>query len=348
MARRSHPEWGERLSDRIRAALAAGDLPAARRLALEGDGQARSLAREFALMYKGLGITIRLMLDLAGERAARAPETATAALTGLLQRFRRDMLARLEEAYGATGDLGAPASPAPSLGEELVRTRHLLGEAEALFSLEQAERAEEILGAIASRDIPKARALLDRKEQREYLPLHDRLIRVMAEVFGWVLAHFGPSELGRFHQATADGQRQGFDKWEQLSPEEFARAAAFLLKQHMGRVEVHEDAEKFTVIQRPCGSGGRLRLAGAYQGPGALPFVEARGPLTAGQARFPVYCSHCPIWNSVAPHRWYGHPQWVFEDPSRPDGSCTLHIYKAKDGAPAAYLARLGLEAARR
>jgi hypothetical protein len=49
-------QWGRRLSDAIREALDAGDLASARRLALDGDGQARSLEKKYALMYRGLGI----------------------------------------------------------------------------------------------------------------------------------------------------------------------------------------------------------------------------------------------------------------------------------------------------
>src|SRR3990170_8108802 len=72
-------EWGRRLSDAIRAALDAGDLGTARRLALEGDGQARSLAKEYALMYRGLGITIRVLLPLLRETAAHADASRGAA-----------------------------------------------------------------------------------------------------------------------------------------------------------------------------------------------------------------------------------------------------------------------------
>jgi hypothetical protein len=50
-----------------------------------------------------------------------------------------------------------------------------------------------------------------------------------------------------------------------------------------------------------------------------------------------VYCSHCPIWNGTATLEWFGRPHWVFERPSRADGSCTVHIYKRRDGAPEAY-----------
>jgi hypothetical protein len=39
---------------------------------------------------------------------------------------------------------------------------------------------------------------------------------------------------------------------------------------------------------------------------------------------------------------WFGHPHWVFEDPARPDGSCTLHVYKDRNAVPADYYRRLG------
>jgi hypothetical protein len=246
------------------------------------------------------------------------------------------MRALLQRAWGASVEVPGSSGGGDIRGE-LASTAHLLTEAERLFSLEQARRAQEVLRAIDTGDTKRARALLDRKEQEEYVPLHDRLIRFMAEVFGYVLTQFGPEELYRFHRATAEGQRRGFEQWERLPAAEFARATVFLLKQHMGPIEVTEDDERFTIIGTPCGSGGRLRLAGAYSGPEALPFVEGRGPLTAGQERLPVYCSHCPIWNDVAPREWFGRPQWVLENPSRPDGSCTLHIYKRRDAAgPAA------------
>jgi acetyl-CoA synthetase len=370
--------WGRRLSDAIRAALAARDLARARSLALEGDGQARSFDKEYALMYRGLGITIRVLLGLLGELPARP------ALVSLLERFRGDMLDLMTRAYpdsdthaelarltssgaptwrpdarDAPGlpDAGvttrAPGGPsAGGIGAELERTRQLLAAGEDIFSREQARLARAVVAAVDQGDVAGALRLVDVKEQGQYVPLHDRIIRFMAESFAYVLREFGPDGLLRFQRATAEGQRDGFERWERMSAAEFARATAFLLKQHMGQVEVREDDDKFTIVQAPCGSGGRLRLAGAYEGPDALPFVEMSGAvalppgaaaLTHGESRFPVYCSHCPVWNGVAPVEWFGRPHWVFDHPSRADGSCTLHIYKRHDGAPREYLARLGL-----
>ena len=338
--------WGARLSDAIRAALDAGDLARARTLAVHGDGQARSLDKEYALMYRGLGITLRVLLGLLAELPARS------ALGPLLGRFRGDMLALMARAYrDPEAQAAIDALRAADVSDELERTRRLLAAGEDVFAREQARLAREVVGAIDAADVAGARRLVDTKERGQYVPLHDRIVRFMAETFAYVLREFGADELLCFQRRTAEGQRDGFERWERMTAADFARASAFLLKQHMGQVEVREDDEKFTIVQAPCGSGGRLRLAGAYEGPDALPFVErahAPAALTHGERRFPVYCSHCPVWNGVAPVEWFGRPHWVFDDPSREDGSCTLHIYKRHDGAPRAYLARLGVGPAAR
>jgi hypothetical protein len=245
-------------------------------------------------MYRGLGITARVLLRLLAD-------TASAEVAGLARRFRLDMarlMALTDSDEPATANLG------DGLDEELRRAARCLEAGEERFDQEQARLADEVVLAIETGDVGRAHACLDLKEGGHYVPRHDRLIRFMAECFGWVLRRSGPAALLDLHVATAEGQRRGFE-------------------------------------QSRCGSGGALVLRGAYAGPEALPYVEGPGPLTAGEPRLPVYCSHCPIWNGVAPLRWFGRPHWVFERPSRPDGSCTLHIYKRRDGAPATYIRAL-------
>jgi hypothetical protein len=351
-------------------------------------------------MVKGLGITIRVLLDLLPEtlrRCERADRGSTgsrpmsdgsdrracgadraANLFDLLAAFRAALKttpprgadraqvvvprgecasARADPSSltcGATAS-GAAGSDRHAVGgaasdtretvrsDELNATARALADAERTFLERQAAVAADVERALDANDGERARALVDRQEQDAYLPFHDRLVRFMAAVFGWVLDAGGPAELLTFHADTAEGQRRGFERWDAMSAEDFARTTAFLLRQHMGGVAVREDDEKLTIEQTPCGSGGRLRLAGAYEGRDALPMVESAGPLTLGQPRFPVYCSHCPIWNGLAPIRWFGRPHWVFDEPSRADGSCTLHIYKSRDGAPRDYWRRLGL-----
>lgn len=338
-------DWGRRLSEVLGAALESGDFALARRLALEGDGQARSLAKEYTFMYRGLGITIRVLLPLLRETAMRADSSSGGtdsafAAASFIYRFCNDISAAMRRVWI---DLVCASEAQGTLEEEIGRTARALEAGEARFEREQARLADEAVRAIEARDAVGALALLKRKQQDEYLPLHDRLVRFMAESFGFMLERFGEEELLRFHLASAEGQRPGFEKWEKMPAAEFAWISAFLLKQHMGQVTVSEDELKFTIDQTPCGSGGRLRLAGAYAGPGALPFVESPGPLTFGQPRLPVYCSHCPVWNGVATLRWFGRAHWVFDNAARADGGCRLHIYKKREDAPAEYTRTLTL-----
>ena len=328
-----HP-WGRRLTDAVRARIAAGELEGACALARDGDGETRSLASEYLLMTRGLGITIRVLL---GQLEAACGGVATdapmrAALAELLGRFRDDL-------SGSVADASQPGAIALLAGQ----ARAALEARQQRFEAAQSALAAAAIEALDAGDGARASALLDDKEQRSYLPYHDRLVRFMADSFGFVLRHLGADALLRFHLDTAEGQRAGFDKWERMSAAEFARVSVFLLKQHMGEVTVREDDTAFTITQSPCGSGGRLRTGGAYSGAGALPFVSEAGQLTFGEPALPVYCTHCAIWNGVATLHWYGRAHWIFTEPARADGGCVLRIPKRRDGTPPEYAARLGV-----
>jgi hypothetical protein len=332
--------WGVRLGDKVRAALARGDIASARHLALHGDGQARNLAREYAFMVRGLGLTLRLLLRLLVQAATRGgtPVGATDGLAAVVLRLLRG----LRDGAGEPQPLPEAGADPAQLADACVQG---LDASEERFALDQDRLAEEVVRMLGAGDAPAATALLDAKD-RAYLALHDPMVRFMADGFAWVLGHFGARALLEFHLVTAEGQRAGFEKWESLSAGEFAATTAFLLRQHMGQVLVEEDDRRFTIRQSPCGSGGRLNLGGAYAGPQPLPLVEEPGPLTFGEPRMPVYCTHCAVWNGTATLSWFGRAQWVFEQPARADGGCTLHIYKRREDAPADYTRRVALPAA--
>jgi hypothetical protein len=346
-SRRPVAQWGRRLTDKVREALAQGDRVAACRLALEGDGQARDLARDYALMARGLGVTLHVMQRLLMQRAANGAgeEVATRAadvdLAALLDRLLAALTKTGRSAPSEDGAAATPATLARACEQSLATCLPAFLEAQARYAaaVVQALRSESDNGPKEALD------WLDAKDDA-WRELHDPMVRFMADAMAWVLRHRGPQALFEYHLATAEGQRAGFDKWEQMSAREFAAATAFLLQQHVGRVNVTEDDEKFTIRQSPCGSGGRLRLMGAYEGAQALPFVQEASPLTFGQPTVPVYCSHCAVWNGSATMRWYGHAHWVFGAPALPDGSCILHIYKRRDHTPADYARRVARPAA--
>lgn len=336
----SPQNWGTRLSDALRRRLERGELAPARRMVLEGDGLARDLASEYTLMLRGLALTVRVLCRQLEQHAAAAGESKAAVEAHGLAHGFASAIAGPVDTWEPAGAEHAPTQTLP--GASFDSAAHALDAAVSRFLSERARLAGEILEAIDARDPERALALLAPGERDAYLPLHDRIVRFMADSFAWALRHGGPEGLLAFHLETAQGQRAGFDRWDAMDAREFARASAFLLRQHMGKVEVREDDEKFTIVQSPCGSGGRLIADGAYTGEDALPWVDSAGPCTFGRPRLPVYCSHCPVWNGVAPLRWYGRPHWVFQDPARQDGGCTLHIHKRRDGAPAGYAASLG------
>ena len=335
-------QWGRRLADGVRAALAEGNRGAACRLAQQGDGQARDLAREYALMARGLGITLLVMLRLLMQRADRGADdgAATAAASDDLTELLAKLLAGLTRAARRESSDGGQAAAPADLAQACEQA---LTVGLQTFATDQAQRAAAVVQALRSAANDAPRQALDQLDAKDeaWLELHDPMVRFMADAMAWVLRHRGPEALLEYHMATAEGQRAGFDKWEQMSAREFAATTAFLLQQHMGRVQVNEDGEKFTIRQSPCGSGGRLRLMGAYQGAQALPFVQEASPLTFGQPEVPVYCSHCAVWNGTATLRWYGRAHWVFSDPARADGGCILHIYKRRQDAPAEYTRRV-------
>jgi hypothetical protein len=147
-------------------------------------------------------------------------------------------------------------------------------------------------------------------------------------VFSMVYSVGGRALLLDFHLRVAAAQRAGMDAWERGGSRHLAAAFAALLVQHLGQLKVVEKPDRYVVNQALCGSGGRLIRDGAYRGHRALPIVPGPNRLTGGQRSLPVYCTHCPAWNIVAPQNWYGHPHVVLEDAARPDGSCTLTIPK--------------------
>lgn len=330
--------WGIRLSDALRKHLTSSDSPNFERaldLAVNGDGQTLSLAKEFTFMVKGLGITIHVLLKLLKETNDRYNnDNAAAELLNLIYNFRTNLRAFKY----------ADLTDRTSLDQELNDITDTIEEIRIWFANEQKNQAGDIVAAIRNHDAKAAIEWLDEKEKVQYVALHDYLVGFMADSFSWVYRHFGEDELLKFHLDTAEGQKTGFEKWEQMSPEDFAKTTAFLLKQHMGNVEVAQDEEKFIVTQNPCGSGGQFNLSGAYEGTEKLPVINTPGPLTFGQDNIPVYCSHCAIWNGTATINWFGHPQWVFDSPAQADGSCVMHIYKDPHNIPENYTQRVQVQ----
>ena len=212
---------------------------------------------------------------------------------------------------------------------------------EGAFREEQAAIAERIAAAVRAEDWQQARLLLAERD-RQHQVIHDQFIAIKAGFYSYVGKVFGDQRLEEILRHTGERQRQGFERWEQMAAEDFVRATTHLLKSHMGNVRVTEDAEKFTIIQDPCGSGGRLMREGAYDGADGLYRVGEAQDLTFGKADFPSYCAHCAVWNNIQCIEWFGHPQWCIDHPDTPASPCRIHIYKDSGRIPDRYYRQVG------
>ncbi len=211
---------------------------------------------------------------------------------------------------------------------------------ELAFREEQAAITERIAGAVRAASAGAAELLEER--DRQHREIHDRYIDIKAAFYSYVGKVFGDRRLEEILRHTGERQRAGFERWEQMPVEDFVRASAHLLKSHMGNVQVREDAEKFTIEQDPCGSGGRLMRTGAYDGPNGLYRIQRPQPMTFFKPDFPSYCAHCAVWNHIQCIEWFGHPQWCIDHPETPASPCRIHIYKDPGKIPDRYYAQVG------
>ena len=72
--------------------------------------------------------------------------------------------------------------------------------------------------------------------------------------------------------------------------------------------------------------------------------VATPQPMTFNQPDFPTYCTHCAVWNGIAPIEWWGHPRRVYTPMREPGDPCIMQIYKDLRHIPADYYRRLGKE----
>lgn len=275
-----------------------------------------------------------------------ADEMDAKELSRLGQRARQ----RLEAALAA-GDADEARRASENLAKEYVLIHkglrkvleHAMEYIENAFRIEQAAIAARIGNAIDAGDFGEARALLEERD-RQHQMIHDQFIDMKAGFYSYVGKVFGDERLKEILRHTGERQRQGFERWEELSSDDFVRASAYLLKTHMGHVTVSEDDDKFTITQDPCGSGGRLMRTSAYDGADGLYRIERAQPIAFGKPGFPSYCAHCAVWNNIQCIEWFGHPQWCIDHPTTPSEPCRIHIYKEGRPIPDRYYTQVGAQ----
>jgi hypothetical protein len=207
------------------------------------------------------------------------------------------------------------------------------------LDLEQRVRAQAVSEAVRRRDAEEAKRLLDEKWNFHKM-WHDCYIDFMAAIQSRLVTTMGEESLAEALHSVADSIRPMFDQMN-VDLDTRVRTFAAAMRAHLGSVEVLEDDEKFTFVNDPCGSGGRLLREGYYEGEDALARVQKPATMTLGRTDFPPYCTHCPVWMAELHDEAYGSPL-VLEPPKEANDPCGSHIYKDPTRIPVTYRGALG------
>ena len=169
---------------------------------------------------------------------------------------------------------------------------------------------------------------------------------------------FGEGEVYAMLRATQETwmMKRTWKGFRKMSVERQVTLTTEMMRAHRcgprqeGDVEVLEDAERYTIVMDPCGSGGRMRRGDPMDGtPSRLGppynFGSTREAhwWSWGRKDVPYYCVHCAL-NEILPIEWGGAPLWVTDfdpDHAKP---CRWHFYKRPELIPAEYWTRLGKE----
>lgn len=179
--------------------------------------------------------------------------------------------------------------------------------------------------------------------QHHHQAFHDMYVHWFAGMLTTFVQEYGDDALAELLRASGEEFVGDFERWNTFTPEQLLEASVFLQLSHPGgQLRIEEDEEKYTLVQNPCGTGGRLLDEGKYEGDAPYARFGAARPETAGHEGLPAYCAHCTVWNTMITAKRFGAPHWVIEHPIH--GSCRIHIYKDRSRVPADYLRRLGLE----
>jgi hypothetical protein len=169
---------------------------------------------------------------------------------------------------------------------------------------------------------------LARRMSREFLAMHDLFRDWITALLSFIGRRYGDATL---KEALEESVHTFFaplgKRYAGKNTRQQVQMLVAGLRGHLCPIDVEEDEEKFTITCRPCGSGGRQMLDGAYERPQGFLKVKTPQAMTFDRADFPVYCCHCYFQNQ--PLEADGKPIFVTE-PSEKLGQepCRIYLYK--------------------
>jgi len=206
--------------------------------------------------------------------------------------------------------------------------------------------------ALDKGDVEKAKYWVHRNEQtKEYI--HDMYLAWVPRILSLVHERVGEEAfVSILRESVKSFIEPLYPVREQLKKEGGWRAwIDFMIdvwRQHCGKFRLEEDDEKFTMVQRPCGSGGQMINRGIYDGIFGERRYRGKGYHTFSQEGLPLYCGHCVWGHMVLPLKSTGEPLWVHDHenpfPKKPGDPCIHYYYKDPGAIPQKYCDMVGMK----
>lgn len=199
--------------------------------------------------------------------------------------------------------------------------------------------------AIDDGELEKAKRL-NHRMYAEWMSMHDFYRDWLTALLTFIGRHYGDKVLYQAYQESLNVPcKLLWDSYDKATgPRKRAEMMAMGLRGHGQDIDIEEDEEKFTFVCRPCGSGGRQILAGAYEPPTNMLRIQQSQPMTQGKTNVPVYCAHA-YFMSASSILSTGVP-YVLEEIGDNVGyePCKIYVYKDPKNIPPEVLSRLGLK----
>ena len=208
--------------------------------------------------------------------------------------------------------------------------------------------------ALEKGDIEKAKFWIRRQDDTKDI-VHDAYLRWVTGLLDRIYKRWGENEaiealrdstqvfsVPLARMKTTIIEAGGVEAWMEIFVD--------FMRQHSmyPNVTIEEDDEKFIITMQPCGSGGRLIDAGAYEGPFGYAKIKEAGCHTWGEKDVPIYCAHCPWAQEIWPVTEAGEGGQTHIHaspfPKKPGDPCIHYVYKDPKDIPDKYYDRIGMD----
>lgn len=204
---------------------------------------------------------------------------------------------------------------------------------ERMFAKEELEamgkRTLDLLQTSIDANDKESAKQLSQRMYNEFLGMHDLYRDWVTDLLTFIGKRYGDEVLHEALKETVGNSTVRLGKrYAGKSPRQKIAMLIAGLRGHLHPLKIDEDDEKVTIIASPCGSGGRLILAGAYDPPTNFLKIQKAQHMTFNRPDFPVYCSHCYIQN-ISPTEPGGEPLFITEPAEKlGEEPCHMYFYK--------------------